>query len=139
MPAEHQPKRGNWRVLASWRESRRLVCWVTKTCFGSSAVVFGSFFVIKHVWYYLVSSFRLVCGGHLKNCQQLKTIKNYQDLDPAHQPTKCSLLKPSGFVTSVCLRRAVEVAGIACIFSNITQFNILSFLMFIAFHYDTNR
>ena len=48
--------------------SRRLVCGVSKTSFCSLAIVFCSFFVvIKHAWYYLVSSRRLVCGGHLKN------------------------------------------------------------------------
>ena len=47
--------------------SRRLVCGISKTSFCSSAVVFVVFCgVIKHVWYYLVLSRRLVCGCYLK-------------------------------------------------------------------------
>ena len=84
MPVAHKPTRLNWTVfaIASWRfVAFRRVVWCTgfkKTSFGSSVVVFvSSFMVIKPVWYYLVSSGRLMCGGHLKNYRRLKTNKNW--------------------------------------------------------------
>ena len=39
-----------------------------------------------------------MCGGNLKNCRRLKTTKILQKLDPAHQPTESSLLKPIWFL-----------------------------------------
>ena len=74
-----QPTRQNWTFLlvgvsrvfqVAWcAGSQKLICLV--------GVVFVVFLVIKHVWYCLVPSRRLVCGG---SSEKLQTTENYRKL-----------------------------------------------------------
>ena len=56
---------GRFLVVGVSRVSPRRL--VSKTSFSSSPVVFGSFYLVnKYVWYFLVSSRRLVWGSFQK-------------------------------------------------------------------------